>query len=84
MSTDIRLLPSQRHLLEALATDGDGYRVALRTTYHARLRPGLPYRNVTQRAKPLVTAGLIEVVPNLNGWRFGMRITAAGRKVVGL
>jgi DNA-binding MarR family transcriptional regulator len=80
--TEIRLLPSQRHLLEALASDGDGYKRAYQETYHARLRATLPYRNVTLRAKPLVSAGLIEVVPNLNGWRFGLRITDAGRKVI--
>jgi DNA-binding MarR family transcriptional regulator len=84
VSAPVKVTPAQRRLLEALAADGDGYRRAMpyAGTYQAKLTEHSPYRNVTRVAAPLVAANLIQVVPGLNGWRYGLRLTDAGRALV--
>jgi DNA-binding MarR family transcriptional regulator len=84
VSAPVKVTPAQRRLLEALNADGDGYRRAMpyAGTYQAKLTEHSPYRNVTRPASALVAAGLVEVVPNLNGWRYGLRVTEAGRALV--
>jgi DNA-binding MarR family transcriptional regulator len=84
VSAPVKVTPAQRRLLEALNADGDGYRRAAphEGTYQAKLTQYSPYRNVTRVAAPLVAAGLIEIVPGRNGWRYGLRVTDAGRALV--